>query len=118
MSIRVLWVTNQPIAKHRDMLKLPLGQSGGWMETSYDALKEAYDMKLGIATIYGGTELLHDAADGNDFYAVPSQQLIGEYNPKDENNLSQWRGVIHDFKPDIIQIWGTEYSMGLCAQYA
>ena len=116
--MKVLWVTNLPIAHLREMLKLPLGQSGGWMETSYDALKEAYDMKLGVATIYGGTELLHDAADGNDFYAVPTQQVIGEYNPKDENNLSQWRGVIHDFKPDIIQIWGTEYSMGLCAQYA
>ncbi len=116
--MRILWVTNLAIAHLREMLSLPLGQSGGWMETAYDALKNAKDIKLGVATIYSGSVLLHSEADGNDFYAVPSQQIIGAYNPKDEYNLTQWGDVIGNFKPDIIQIWGTENTMGLCAQYA
>lgn len=114
--MRVLWITNQPIAKQRDMLNESIGQSGGWMESAYDAIKDSSIITLGVATIYIGAELLHNVSDGHDFYIVPSKQFLNKYNPRDEYNLEQWQRVIHNFRPDIIQIWGTEYTMGLCAQ--
>ena len=116
--MRILWVTNQPIAQLRDMLGMSLGQSGGWMESAFYAIKDSSDFSLGIATIYLGTELLHATEDDHDFFAVPSKQYVGKYNPKDEYNLAQWRNVVGEYKPDVIQIWGTEYAIGLCAQLA
>lgn len=116
--MRILWVTNQPIAKLRDMLGVPLGQSGGWMESAFEAIKDSSDFTLGIATIYIGSELLHTTEGGHDYFAVPSKQFIGKYDHKDEYNLAQWRRVVEEYKPDVIQIWGTEYTIGLCAQLA
>lgn len=113
-NMRVLWITNQPIAHLRNMLKLPIGQSGGWMETSYTSLKTSTVITLGIATIYNGTQILYDCSDGNEFIAVPSKQPIGSYDPYDSNNLSQWATVLEVFRPDVIHIWGTEYALSLC----
>ncbi len=81
--MRVLWVTNQPIAHLRKMLNLPISQSGGWMETSYASLKTSKGITLGIATIYNGSQILQECSDGNAFIAVPSKQSIGSYDPND-----------------------------------
>ena len=113
--MRVLWVTNQPIAHLRKMLNLPISQSGGWMETSYASLKTSKGITLGIATIYNGSQILQECSDGNAFIAVPSKQSIGSYDPNDSYNLSQWAKVLEIFHPDIIHIWGTEYALSLCA---
>ena len=114
--MKVLWVTNQPIAKLREMLNLPIGQSGGWMETAFASIKDSIDLKLAIAAIYNGNNLLHEVGNGHHFYAVPSRQQIGNYDYKDEFNQSSWHKVVDDFNPDVIQLWGTEYPLGLCVQ--
>lgn len=112
--MRILWVTNQPIAHLRKMLNLPIGQSGGWMETAYVSLKDAKDIVLGIATIYNGTRLLQESAGENDFLAIPSRQSIGHYDPNNSYNINQWTEALETFHPDIIHLWGTEYAMSLC----
>ena len=114
--MKVLWVTNQPIVQLREILNLPIAQSGSWMETAYASIKDSIDLKLAIATIYSGDNLLHEVDNGHHFYAVPSKQQIGNYDYKDEFNQSSWRKVVDDFNPDIVQIWGTEYALGLCVQ--
>lgn len=116
--MRVLWITNLPVAHLRQMLDIPLGQSGGWIEIAYKALKGKSGLSLGVATIYVGNTILHSREDENDFYAVPSKRAIGDYNYQDDYNLMQWRSVLNDFRPDVIQIWGTEYSIGLSVQIA
>lgn len=86
------------------------------MESAYDSIKDSSIITLGVATIYNGEKLLRTVSNEHSFYAVPSKQILNKYNPRDEYNLEQWQKVIHDFRPDIIQIWGTEYTMGLCVQ--
>jgi glycosyltransferase involved in cell wall biosynthesis len=114
--MRVLWITNSPIAKHRDMLGgAAIGQSGGWMVTSYAALQNVDELTLGVATSYNGDAIKKEYDDKNVFYLVP---LIGDRAKdisSDEKNLRYWRKVIEDFRPDVIHLWGTEFSHGLCA---
>jgi len=113
--MRVLWITNSPIAKHREMLGTSLGQSGGWMETSYSALKDVNDLVLGVATVYNGNEIKKDKAEKNTFYLVP---CIGDRATDISDNVENqqfWKAVIDEFKPDVIHLWGTEFSHGLCA---
>lgn len=113
--MRVLWITNTPIAKHREMLGYPLGQSGGWMEAAYCALKEHALVSLGVVTLYGGNEIQKESDGNNSFYLIPSKESIENYNPDSSFNKGQWKNVLNDFKPDVIQLWGTEYAHGLCA---
>ena len=114
--MRVLWITNSPIAKHREMLGgAALGQSGGWMVTSYDALHNVDELVLGVATTYNGDDIKNEYDDKNVFYLVP---LIGDRATDisgNEKNQFFWRKVIEDFHPDVIHLWGTEFSHGLCA---
>ena len=114
--MKVLWISNFPLGKHREMLRVGYNQSGGWLETAYAALKDTADIELGVASIYNGSTMRSEIEGNNTFYLVPSRVPIGQYCEHDEYNLSQWKHVVEDFKPDIIQIWGTEYAMGLCVQ--
>jgi len=112
--MRVLWIVNQPIAYLRTMLNMPLGQSGGWMETAYQSIKASKRVTLGVAAIYMGTELKQAVNEGHKFFAVPFPKLMRKYNPDDRYNQQQWEHVIALFKPDVIHIWGTEYPTSLC----
>lgn len=113
--MRVLWITNIPIAKHREMLGIELGQSGGWMETTYAALRDNRNIQLGVATVFNCAEIKRDKDTHHSFYVLPMKESIANYNVSSKFNCQQWRIVVDEFKPDVIQLWGTEFSHGLCA---
>lgn len=113
--MRVLWITNTPIAKHREMLGVSFSQSGGWMEATYSALKNAPGFTFGVATIYLGIDLQKANDLQHTFFLVPSDKVITEYDPESKKNQALWQKVINEFQPDIIQLWGTEFVHGLCA---
>lgn len=114
--MRVLWITNGPIiAKHREMLGSGPSQSGGWLVAAYDAMRDNNDVTLGVATTYIG-ETIQEAAEGSQtFYLIPCKKMAHFYNPDLEENISQWKEIISRFKPDIIQVWGSEFPYGTCA---
>ena len=114
--MKVLWIANFPLGKHREMLGSGFNQSGGWLETAYASLKDAPEVSLAVATIYSGLSQQKSIDGRHIFYLVPSKEPIGVYDPDSLQNQKYWREVIDDFNPDIIQIWGTEYALGLCVQ--
>lgn len=113
--MRVLWITNLPIAHHKEMLNIGTAQSGGWMEASYEALKGASELQLGIATVYHCKELLKLLTEKHSFYIIPRKDKQTIYDSEDTFNQEQWSKAIEDFHPDVIHIWGTENAYGLCA---
>lgn len=113
--MRVLWITNIPIAEHRKMLGLPLSQSGGWIEAAYSSIKEHDDIVLGVATTYGVDKLMTSLEGHNHFYVLPCEGDRSKDISDLPRNQVVWKSVIEEFKPEIIQLWGTEFSHGLCA---
>jgi len=113
--MRVLWITNIPILKHRQMLHLGTQTSGGWMEASYNALKGTPDIVIGVVTSFFSKNLKKEYDGNNPFYILPFTKDLSKYNPDDSENQKAWEHIIDDFKPDVIQLWGTEFSHGLCA---
>lgn len=85
------------------------------MEASYVALRNVSDVLLGVVTIYKGAEIKKDRDASHTFYLIPSKEHLPEYDSSSSYNQNVWRWVINDFKPDLIQIWGTEFAHGLCA---
>lgn len=53
--------------------------------------------------------------DGNIKYYMLPGGLPHEYNHTKEKNKKAWLDLISAEKPDIIQVWGTEYKHGLAA---
>ena len=114
--MKVLWIANFPLGKHREMLGAGLNQSGGWLETAYASLRDASGISLAVATIYSGLSQQKSIDGRHVFYLVPSEEPIGSYDSESLQNRKLWHEVIDDFNPDIVQIWGTEYALGLCVQ--
>ena len=113
--MRVLWITNSMVAEHRSMMGLPLSQDGGWVEVSYASLRYCEDVVLGVATTYGGNELKKGQDGHNHFYILPCVGDRAEDISDNPENQKYWETVIEEFKPDVIHLWGTEFSHGLCA---
>ena len=113
--MRVLWITNIPIAEHRTILGFPLSQSGGWIEAAYQSIKDQDDLMLGLATTYSGDTILEGADGHNHFYVLPCFGDRTKNISDSQKNQDYWMKVIEEFRPDIIQLWGTEFSHGLCA---
>lgn len=113
--MRVLWITNIPIAHHKTMLNIGTAQSGGWMEASYEALKGYDKLQLGIATVYPGGSMMTSNDGAHFFYLLPWKGKKTTYNANSSYNQNLWRKVIEEFKPSIIHVWGTENAFGLCA---
>lgn len=111
-KIRALWVTNQPIGKMAQRLSANYA-SGTWMDpTLYDMSTVDY-VHVSVASVGPVESLVHISEDGVDYYCIPyDKSKIYRYNAK--TNISYWKKVISESKPDIIMIWGTEYAYGRC----
>lgn len=116
--MRVLWITNGPIAIHREQLGLSSFQSGGWLDAAYEKIKDYPDLEIGLASIHNCSNLLCHESKGIKMYVVPNDLKGGLYQYKKEENLKLWKKIAEDFHPDIIHIWGDEMAHSLCALMA
>lgn len=113
--MRVLWITNGPIAIHRKQLGIGSFQSGGWMDAAFEKIKAFPEVQMGLASVHDCSSLLKHEVDSVKMYAVPNDLKGGLYQYKKNDNLQLWAKIAEDFKPDIIHIWGTEMAHSLCA---
>lgn len=116
--MRVLWITNGPMALHRKQLGIGSAQGGGWIDAAYESIKNCPEVKVGFATIYDCSTLLCHEAEGVKMYAVPDDRNEELYLYKKADNIALWKLIADDFQPDILHIWGTEMTHGLCAMAA
>ena len=111
--MKVLWVVNSIL--NQFSLKLYNKPANGvWM----DALLEDFKGKVGYEIIVATTIKTKKTVkfiDGNiKYYALPDNFPI-LYNENKRKNKKAWQELLNEEKPDLIQIWGTEFTHGLCA---
>lgn len=107
--MRLLWITNGPIGAMRPY---PRKGGGGWMDAMLADVAEIADIELTVATIAPGKKIKFFEESGVRYYILPAKRPLN-YNYKSTTHLQQWRELIDREKPDIIQLWGTEYAHGL-----
>lgn len=112
--MKILWITNTPIG--------PLGEKlygkpsdGVWMSALLSDFEKAHEHQVVVATTAAVSEPLKVTDEsGIVFYALPnSVPLI--YSENKSGNTAAWKKLLADEQPDLIQIWGTEFTHGLCA---
>lgn len=111
--MNVLWMTYAPIGTACQVLGFPPAQSGSWVEATARALKKQSDsLRLSVATLAPIGELRKAEKDGVTYYCIPGGRAHrGKRAPV--HNKKLWDGVVREVNPDIIQIWGSEFTDGL-----
>lgn len=120
MNKKILWFTNTP-----SLLAQKYAQSsiaGGWIPT-LESLFHERKIELGIAFHDNVREITIEVYNGNKYYRIPayrSYKRIFTYLRRclniienEQFVITQYKKVIADFQPDLVQIWGTENAFGL-----
>jgi len=110
--MRVLWLCNVPLPFISIDAKLPIVSVGGWLTGAYEGIKNYNDIVLGICFPSDISEPVKKGTVKNiTYYCFRSgNQKLTKYCSEYE---SIFRGIIADFQPDLVHIFGTEYSHSL-----
>lgn len=111
--MKVLWIVNSVLNGLSEYL-YSKPSDGVWM----DALLEDFRGKDGYNIVVATTLKIKSTIKYTDknitYYALPDNVPI-LYNENKTGNIRVWKKMIEEEKPDIIQVWGTEFTHGLCA---
>ena len=119
--MRVLWFTNSP----SNYLSDGFGYNGcGWISSLENAIKT--EVELGVAFVMNGQESKVEK-NGVTYYPVANpynssrwsrvDKLVFGYQKETSWLLSSYLKVIQDFRPDVIEVFGSEHIYGLICGY-
>lgn len=111
--MRVLWITNVPIGVLGEKI---YGKrfNGLWMSSLLVDFEKNKEYKLVVATSIPRKETVKLEENGIVYYGIPNQFPL-LYDENNYRNIAAWENMLEREKPDVIQIWGTEFTHGLCA---
>lgn len=111
--MKILWVTNLVIgAMHMKMFGR--ASNGMWMDALLNDFSDRNEHELVIVTTGRNKETMFWQEGIAKYYILPGGNP-NEYDHLNSNNTRAWEVLIAKEKPDIVQIWGTEYTHGLAA---
>lgn len=118
--MRVLWFSVSPICFDGDNGIVAFG----WISSLMRVIKKCNDIKLGIAYVNEGLSKHTETKDMVTIYPINIHRSrvqlwhdVTTYKERDELILKGALKVIDNFKPDIIQVFGTEWCFGLLKEY-
>lgn len=112
--MKILWITNIIFPDVGAKLKISYSNSGGWMDFFYKKINEDSSINLTICSFNADAEKTIKIPVGNvDFAILPKKRKhFHEYDSSIEHCLEE---LILEIKPDLVHIWGTEFSHSLSA---
>jgi len=115
--MRILWLCNVALPFISIDAKLPIVSVGGWLTGAYEGIKNCSDIVLGICFPVDISEPVKKGTVENITYYCfrRGNQRLTKYCSVYE---SIFRGIIADFQPDLVHIFGTEYSHSLAMTLA
>ncbi len=110
--MKVIWILNSPIGEISNVLKLSHAQSGTWINGAMNALLEVEpEIQLEILTSAKIPEIRREIV-GQVEYCCLNAGGCTRGKSMSKKAIRIWVKEIRRAKPDIIHIWGTEYSIG------
>ena len=115
--MRVMWAVAALMGKCGAAFGVTQLGSGGWIDACAEQLKPmriSEELELHIVALSGKDDYCYDENDKIHYHLLNNPQNRGCAAPN--NQVKKWKECIEKIKPDIIQVWGTEYSMGFDIQ--
>ena len=112
--MKVLWISNIPFGPLCELAGQAKSSGGSWLDAAFDALSKDKEIELTIVTVSRVNEVRMKKVGNHTFYILPGGYPI-EYNHTLISNKKHWKKIRLDSSPDLIQIWGTEFTHGYLA---
>ena len=112
--MRIMWVTFAPVGKASEIFYDRPTQSGGWVDASMNALLPQLrtgEMQLDIVSLGESCRTVCDELTGVVYHMLALPRLRGKRNVAQA--VPVWKELLDKRRPDLIQIWGTEFTFGL-----
>ena len=112
--MKLMWITFAPIGQASVLFYNRPTQSGGWVDASLKGLLphiQAGQLQLDIVSLGEKEATAVDAQTTVTYHMLPLPRLRGQRNAAQA--VPVWKAFIEKQKPDLIQIWGTEFTFGL-----
>lgn len=112
MKIKVLWLCNTIVPQIQRQLGLSVGNSGGWLVETLDELSKSEKIEMAYCAPLKNQEgIVHIKYNNISFYGFDKK----EWQPYkyDSSVEKKMHVILQDFKPDIVQIFGTEFPHAL-----
>lgn len=103
--MNVLWIANTIFPDAAVHMGLPPPVFGGWMYGLARDLAQTGELRLAVATVYNGKDLLTFEINGIGYYLVPR-------GSKGNGGSQDWARVVAQVSPSLVHIHGTEYGYG------
>lgn len=111
--MKIMWITNTVIGDMYE--KIYQKKSNGlWMDALLKSFIENNQHQLIVVTTGRNKDVIFFEKQNVKYYILPGGYPI-EYKYRNKKNNKWWAGLIENEKPDIIQLWGTEFQHGLAA---
>ena len=115
--MKVLWLTSSPAGASNYIKQNTPGR--GWIASLGDIIKECEDIELAVCFFNNTINDFKFSYDGITYYpikdklsSITKKILSKAFLTVWDSNLSDLLKVIEDYKPDIIQLFGTETGLG------
>lgn len=111
--MKILWITNTPLELLGEKIygKRP---NGLWMSALLQEFVKEKKHQLLVATSIASSDMVQLEENGVIYYGIPNQVPL-LYDENEKSNSLAWKKMIEQEQPDLIQVWGTEFTHGLCA---
>lgn len=113
--MRILWITNIPFGKLTSLAGLESGHtSGSWLDASLCAFIGDKKHEI-IAVTIGNTDNIKTLVEDNITYCLLPGGSVHRYQHTSFSNRETWKVIRDTYKPDLVQVWGTEFTHGYLA---
>jgi L-malate glycosyltransferase len=104
--MRILWIVNMVLPPLSQALKLIPGASGTWMVDIAEKLDADENIDFAVACVHGVQYAKHIIHNTTYFCLPGTGRDMMFYN---RGYVNYWEQIMNEFKPDIVNIHGTEY---------
>lgn len=112
--MKVMWFTFAPIGRTAQILYGTPTQSGGWIDATFEGLLpyiKDQRLSLEIVALDAKETCITDEETGVIYRTINVPRNRGKRGASEDKD--KFKALIEEFSPDVIQIWGTEFTFGL-----
>jgi glycosyltransferase involved in cell wall biosynthesis len=112
--MKILWISNITFGPLCELAGESKSSGGSWLDATFDALAHEKGIELSVVTVSRVKEIRIKKVGNHTFYILPGG-YPSEYDYTSSKNKENWERIKAESCPDLIQIWGTEYTHGYLA---
>ncbi|ARJ39638.1 hypothetical protein SporoP8_12585 [Sporosarcina ureae] len=111
--MKVMWITNIVIGSIHQKL-FGRESNGLWMDALLQEFISTKEHELVIVTTGRNKKYIYLEEENVKYYILPGGNPV-EYDHAKKDHIQDWERLLTKEAPDIIQVWGSEFTQGLAA---